>query len=48
MGDEVQSAINRGKARGATKVKLLYTNSDAQALKLERMLIFKYQPPNNV
>jgi len=48
MAVEVQSAIDRGKARGATKVKLLYTNSDAKALELERMLRFKYKPPNNL
>ena len=48
MGDEVQSAIDRGKASGATKAKLLYTNSNKQALELERMLRFKYKPPNNL
>lgn len=48
MADEVQSAIDRRKDRGATKVKFLYTNSDARALELERMLRFKYDPPNNL
>jgi len=47
MGNEVQSAMDRGKARGAMKVRIFYTNSDARALELEKMLIFKYQPPNN-
>jgi len=44
---EIQSAINRGKDFGATKVKALYTNSGDRALSLEQDLIDKYNPPNN-
>lgn len=44
---EIQSAINRRKDYGATRVKALYTNSDASAKSLERALIRKYKPPNN-
>lgn len=45
---EIESAIGRGKAYGATQVKALYTNSDANALSLENDLIGKYNPPNNL
>ncbi len=44
---EIESAINRGKDFGATRVKALYTNSSERALSLERDLIDKYDPPNN-
>ena len=47
MVDEIQGAINRGKAYGATKVKALYTNSEERAASLEKALIDKYNPPNN-
>ena len=47
MVDEIESAINRGKAYGATRVKALYTNSEERALSLEHALIEKYDPPNN-
>ena len=47
MVDEIGNAINRGKAFGATMVKALYTNSEANALSLETALIEKYNPPNN-
>jgi len=45
---EIQSAINRGKSRGASQVRALYTNSDANAQSLEQALIAKYNPPNNI
>ena len=48
MVAEIQSAINRGKDYGATKVKALYTNSDERASSLEAYLIEKYNPPNNL
>ncbi len=44
---EIESALQRGKGYGATQVKALYTNSDANALSLERDLLSKYNPPNN-
>lgn len=44
---EVGSAISRGKAYGASQVRALYTNSDANAQSLESILIDKYDPPNN-
>ena len=48
MVDEIQSAINRGKDYGATRVKALYTNSNEKALSLEEHLKEKYDPPNNL
>jgi len=48
MVDEIRDAIYRGKAFGATKVKVLYTNSDERAQSLERDLKQKYNPPNNI
>ena len=48
MVDEIASAISRGKAYGASRLKALYTNSDERALSLERDLIDKYNPPNNL
>jgi len=48
MVDEIESAINRGKAYGATLVKALYTNSEEKALSLETALKEKYNPPNNL
>lgn len=45
---EISSAIRRGKDYGATNVKVLYTNSDANAQSLETDLINKYDPPNNL
>ena len=45
---EISSAISRGKDYGATQVKALYTNSDSNAQSLERDLINKYNPPNNL
>lgn len=48
MVEEIESAINRGKAYGATLVKALYTNSEEKALSLEGALIEKYNPPNNL
>jgi hypothetical protein len=47
MVNEIQSAIDRGKDYGATRVKALYTNSSDRALVLEQALIAKYNPPNN-
>ena len=46
--DEIASAIRRGKDYGATRVKVLYTNSSDNAASLERVLIDKYNPPNNL
>ena len=45
---EIESAIRRGKDYGATRVKVLYTNSTERAASLERDLIDKYDPPNNL
>ena len=46
--DEIYNAIYRGKDRGATQVKALYTNSSGNATSLEAKLIDKYNPPNNL
>ena len=46
--DETYNAIYRDKNRGATQVKVLYTNSDSNATSLEAKLIDKYNPPNNL
>ena len=43
--DEIASALYRRKDFGATRVKALYTNSDSNALSLERKLIDLYDPP---
>ena len=48
MVDEVAGAIRRDKAYHATRVKALYTNSEAYAQSLESELIKKYDPPNNL
>lgn len=48
MVSEIHNAIDRGKDYGATRVKALYTNSSENALSLERDLIIKYNPPNNL
>ena len=45
---EISSAIRRNKDYGATMVKAIYTNSTANARSLERDLIEKYNPPNNI
>jgi len=45
---EIADAIKRDKDFGATQVKVLYTNSDANAQSLERDLRNKYNPPNNL
>lgn len=47
MVNEVADAISRDKAYHATRIKALYTNSDANARLLEGNLIDKYDPPNN-
>jgi len=44
---EIKSAISRGKSFGATKVKVLYTNSDKGAVSLKRKLLTKYKPVLN-
>lgn len=48
MSTEVADAIRRGKDSGATIVLGLYTNSTDNARALERDLIAKYCPPNNI
>lgn len=45
---EIHSAICRGKDDGATQVKALYTNSNENALTLEKELIRIYTPDNNI
>ena len=45
--DEIYNACYRQKHRGATRVKVLYTNSDTRAMSLEGDLIHDYCPPNN-
>ncbi|MBA7601862.1 hypothetical protein ES703_08946 [subsurface metagenome] len=47
MVDEISSAINREKNKGASLVKALYTNSSENAQSLETDLINQYDPPNN-
>lgn len=47
MVNEISNAMYRGKSKGATLVKALYTNSSANAQSLETVLINKYNPPNN-
>ena len=44
---EIKKAITRGKNFGATSVRALYTNSDANAVSLRKDLIDIYDPPNN-
>jgi len=46
--DEIYNAMYRKKDLGATTVKVLYTNSDLNALSLESELIDTYDPPNNL
>lgn len=48
MQDEVNDAISRGKDYRASLVRALYTNSNANALSLEKELIKYYSPPNNI
>jgi excinuclease UvrABC nuclease subunit len=48
MVSEIHDALGRDKGRGATLVKGLYTNSNANAQSLETALIDKYHPPNNL
>ncbi len=48
MIKENESAIGQKKDRGATRAQALYTNSDARAKTLERDLVEKYNPPNNI
>lgn len=47
MVKEVADAIRRDKAYHATRIKALYTNSEANARSLEAALIDNYNPPNN-
>ena len=47
MVTEIKSAIRRSKDFGATRIKVLYTNSGVKASSLEKYLIKKYNPPNN-
>lgn len=48
MVEEIANAIYRGKDRGATRVKALYTRTDANALSLETAIRQYYDPPNNL
>jgi len=47
MVEEVRSAIDRKKNKGATRVRALYTNSNKKAQSLKKYLIKKYNPVNN-
>lgn len=47
MVNEIRKAVNRGKNFGATSVRALFTNSDANAVSLRKDLIEIYDPPNN-
>lgn len=47
MIDEIYNALCKYKARDATLVKALYTNSDTNAQSLKTDLIKKYNPLNN-
>ncbi len=44
---EIYNAMYRGKNRGASLVKVLYTNSTVNAQSLETDLKNRYKPPNN-
>lgn len=46
--DEVISAVDLGKDLEAILVKALYTITEEKAISLERDLINKYKPPNNI
>jgi hypothetical protein len=48
MIEDIGDAIEGGRDFGAISVKALYTNSDAKAKSLEKDLINKYDPPNNL
>jgi excinuclease UvrABC nuclease subunit len=48
MLEEISNAIEEGRDFGTVSVKALYTDSDAKAKSLERYLIKKYDPPNNL
>jgi hypothetical protein len=43
----VREAIDKKKSRGATKVRVLYTNAAGKAKSLRKYLIKKYNPVNN-
>ena len=45
---EIYSAIFRGKSNGATIIKALYTHSNDNSKTLEKHLIGKYNPENNI
>jgi hypothetical protein len=47
MVEEVKTAIDKKKSRGATKVRALYTNSKGKAQSLRKYLTEKYDPVNN-
>lgn len=44
----ISDAIKSGKSAGATKIKVLYTRSEKQAIQLEKDLIVKYHPVKNL
>ena len=44
---EVRCAITKKKNKGASQVRVMYTNSNAKAQSLEKYLITKYNPVNN-
>jgi hypothetical protein len=48
MISEIESAFHKEKNAGASLVKALYTNSDANTFALEKDLITKYNPQNNI
>ncbi len=43
----IKEALSEKKGYGATRVKVLYTNSDDKAISLKKKLIAKYDPVNN-
>ncbi len=43
----IKEALSENKGYGATKVKVLYTNSDDKAISLKKKLIAIYSPVNN-
>lgn len=45
---EISDAIKNGKSIGATKIKVLYTDTEIHAISLERKLIKRYHPINNL
>lgn len=48
ISEKINSAMKSGKDYDVTRVKVLYTDSDEGAHRLEEDLIERYEPPNNL